>query len=571
MDVINEKKLREILVKKPFFEMTPDGYMDHGMSISEKVSDSDDVSMPEDDTLYFKVKTQKDFLREFYPTAHRIFDPKEYPDIWKQNPDDGKWYRQKIQRTAFAFQQLIHVKHVLHLTGNDVQFELSDDEHGDDCEECQRLLNKFKKGWLMHHLEIRFFEAVSAYMKVADCAIAGYFDKKGNFGTRTLSFDKGDILYPHFDSLTGELVCFARKYYDYDEDGNARTEWVEVWDDSKMYRFRRGMNEGAVKETIKTIAKFFGVSGYTCVEEKEHGFQFVPVAYMRNDDGPCWSQVQKNIEDYEEAYSYLCENNKAYAFPILTLIGDGEVEISGDPSGAAKTIAISGESKDNDAKFLNGTDASDAFATQLNKSYDLIYELSFTVKPPELKSGDLPGVAIKLLYSPAVEMATNDSQKIEPFLEALVRICKFGIGTEENCMASMTGLDINFWIEIYIHQNKTETMTNLSTAVQNGFLSKQTASERCPDFPKTGEWERIVKEKKEEQEQDLLVDIKRADNETQNAIEEKEAEAKINGGTSGNVRTGNGRKAGRPDEGKNTDRWGNRPNENNWKKFNQTH
>ena len=34
MDVINEKKLREILVKKPFFEMTPDGYMDHGMSVS---------------------------------------------------------------------------------------------------------------------------------------------------------------------------------------------------------------------------------------------------------------------------------------------------------------------------------------------------------------------------------------------------------------------------------------------------------------------------------------------------------------------------------------------------------
>ena len=39
----------------------------------------------------------------------------------------------------------------------------------------------------------------------------------------------------------------------------------------------------------------------------------------------------------------------------------------------------------------------------------------------------------------------------------------------------------------------------------------------------------------------------------------------------GKLSNGNGRKAGRPDEGKNTDRWGNRPNENNWKKFNQTH
>lgn len=144
------------------------------------------------------------------------------------------------------------------------------------------------------------------------------------------------------------------------------------------------------------------------------------------------------------------------------------------------------------------------FATQLNKSYDLIYELSFTVKPPELKSGDLPGVAIKLLYSPALEVAMNDSQKLQPFLDKLVEIAKFGIGHENNATASIVGLDINAWIEPYTHQNKTELLTNLATAVQNGFLSKQTASERCPDFPKNAEWERILREKKEEDQQDLL-------------------------------------------------------------------
>ena len=165
----------------------------------------------------------------------------------------------------------------------------------------------------------------------------------------------------------------------------------------------------------------------------------------------------------------------------------------------------------------------------------------------------------------------NDAQELQPFLDKILRICQFGIGTEENCVATMSGLPINAWISPYVHSNKTEQITNISTAVQNGFLSKQTASERCPDFPKTAEYERIMREKKEEDQQDLLMDIQRADNETENAIEQERATAKIQNGSSGNVRTGNGRKAGRPDEGKNTDKWGNKPSENNWRKYNQTH
>lgn len=544
MDAIKVNNFRKILVKKPFFELTPKGYMTHDGYCRNEVSDNEDPQMPQD-TLYRVIKTQKDFLREFYPTSHKIFDKDLYPDIWRKNPEDGKWYVQEIQRTAFAFQQVVYTKHTLHLTGNDIQFELAGDPEMKKQEEYINLLAKFKKGWYMHDMEIRHYEAVSSYMKVAEAAVVGYFDKNKKFGTRTLAFDRGDTLYPQTDPLTGELVVFARKYNDYDEEGNEKTEWVEVWDDRKFYRFKKQVNEGVVKETIKRIAKIFGIDDYSCVEEKDHGFPFIPVAYVRNDDGPCWSAVQKNIEDYEEAFSYLCENNKAYAFPIMKLKGDGDdITVVGDTDGSAKMIQIT--DTNGDADFINGTDASDAFATQLNKSYDLIYELSFTVKPPELKSGDLPGVAIKLLYSPAIEVAENDAKKIHPFLDQLVRICKYGIGMEEDCMATMTGLPIHAWVEIYVHQNKSEIITNLATAVQNGFLSKQTASERCPDFPVNDEYDRIMREKKEEDQQDLLMDMQRADNETQNAIEEHKATAKIQNGGSGNVRTGRG--AGRPNK-----------------------
>ena len=64
------------------------------------------------------------------------------------------------------------------------------------------------------------------------------------------------------------------------------------------------------------------------------------------------------------------------------------------------------------------------------------------------------------------------------------------------------------------------------------------------------------------------MDMQRADNETENAIEEERAAAQINGGSGGNVRTGNGRKRGRPNKF-NTDSNGNRLGESHWDEFNK--
>lgn len=559
MDDLN---YREILVRKPFYEVQPRGYMQHRVAYSAA---HDTLNAP-DDFVWRKIKTQADFLREYYPSAHIIFDEVIYPDIYKQDPETKKWFIQPITRTAFAFQQLIAVKHLLHVTGNDVQFEIADSSCDEGMEEQrQRTLVDFKRGWLLAHMEMHFFDAVRSLMVTGDGAIVGFFDKDGHFGARTLSFMDNDTLYPHFDSITGELKLFARRYYDYDEEGTKTTEWVEVWDDTYLYRYRKGSGKG--EALLAKIKEIFGMSGYELVLKERHGFNFVPVAYVRNDDGACWSMVQRNIEDYEEAYSYLCENNKAFAFPIMYFKGDG-IDVKGDTNGAAKVIAMS--DTDSEAGFLNGTDASNAFATQLNKSYDLIYELSFTVKPPELKSGDLPGVAIKLLYSPALEMAMVDAQRLQPFVNTLVKIAKFGIGYENNCTATMVNLPVNAWIEPYIHSNQTEVITNLASAVQNKFLSRQTASERCPDFPKNDEFERIVREEKEKQEQDLLNDIALQDNQTQNAIEQEEAAAAIQQQDGQDVNTGHGKKAGRPNKsGKTWDSNGNFLGESNWDTIDQ--
>lgn len=562
MDDLN---FREILVKKPFFRIKPNGYHQHG----EPSNDINRYGNTPNDPLWKVVVTQADFIREYYPSAHQIFDPITFPDITRTNPETGETTTQLITRTAFAFQQVIATKHTMHMTGNDVQFEIAEgDEDINKADEMQEDLLKFKKGWLTKNIEMAHFEAVWSYMVTADAAVVGFIDK-GTFGVKSLSYINGDTLYPHFNSITGELSLFARKYYDYDEEGVNRIEWVEVWDEKYLRRFKKDLKGNKLVSKIKEI---FGITGYEPVSIVEHGFNFVPVTYVRNDDGPCWSGVQQNIEDYEEAFAYLSESNKAYGFPIFYIKGDGDsVSLQGDMNGAVKAVVMN--DTESDAGFLNGTDASSAFATQLNKNYELIYELSFTVKPPELKSGDLPGVAIKLLFSPAIEVAIIDAQKMSKFLDTLVRIAKFGIGSELNMTASMVNLPINAWVEPYVHQNDTELITNLSTAVQNGFLSRQTASERNSKYSKNDEFARCIREKKEEHEQDLLFQIEQMEEQTQNDIEQKEAEMRMNKQKGGNdINTGRG--AGRPNKsGKKWDKNGNNDidDRNNWKDWNNKH
>lgn len=566
MDVL---MYRDLCTKKPWFEVTPKGYKQH--NTGEHETETFDIPMPED-RLNVVVKTQADFLREYYPSGHRIMDPAEYPDIWKKDPVSGKLYRQPIQRTAFAFQQLIATKHILHLTGNDTQFEIAQggNDEGKE-EEYQEQLIAFKKTWLTADMEVHIFEAARSYYVTGDMAIVGYLSKNGKSGAKVLSYLNGDTLYPQYDSVSGELTAFGRQYYDYDESGNVKVKWLEVWDDTNLYRFSQGVKDGTEEEPY-VINDEFVVNGYRLVSKKPHGFPFIPVSYARRDSGPVWSPVQKNIEDYEEAFSYLCENNKAFAFPIFYYKGAGEdLQIQGNMNGAVKALAM--DDTDSEAGFLNGTDASNAFATQLDKAYNLIYELSFTVKPPELKSGDLPGVALKLLYSPAIEAAMNDAQELQPFLTQTVEIVKFISGYEGNNVQTMLALPINAWLQPYVHQNSTEIITNLATAVQNGFLSHQTASERCPDYPKNDEYSRIVKEQKEKQQQDLLNDIELQDNQTDNNIEEQEAEARINRQSSGSdVNTGHGGQRGRRNRsGREYDSNRNWEGRENWDEWNARH
>lgn len=553
----NVLNYKEILVREPFYEIKPSGYKVHrtvkrGQKVVEPI-----------DRPTMQIITQADFLRMYYPSGHAINDPTLYPDVIKKDKETGEVFVKPIIRTAFAFQKVIATKQVVHIIGNDVQFELSGKvENEKEEEEKLKNMAVFRQGWLDMDMEMNFYEFVNAVKIVGDAATVGYFDKDGKARARTMSYLKGDTLYPHYND-NGEMELFARKYNSVDEEGVVSTEFVEIWDDKYIYRAKRGFSKNKVVQRIKEI---FGLSGYKIYEQKEHGFNFCPVVYHREEDGACFLPSQSTIETYEEAFSYFCENNRAYAFPIMWSKGDGVHFNADEMTGAVKYIEI--EDPDGQVGFMNKADVSEAFNTQLKLLYDMIYEQAFSVKPPELKSGDLPGVAVKLLFSPAIEQAIHDSQKLQHVINGYVRLVKFAYGYQVNEQTSLMELPINAWIEPYIHQNDSELVTNLATAAQNGFLSHQTASERIPKYARNDEYERIIKEDLEKRKLNAQDEVAKMKAQTNEKIEQMKAQKKF-GSKGQDINTGNG---GRP-RTVNTDKWGNRQDgsEKNWDEWNRRH
>lgn len=535
-------KVRDLLSKKPFTRILPDGHYDHGYIWNEL------SEMPvKEDRLRRKIVTQEDFMRELDPAGHLINDRELFPDIWQKNDEDGKWYVQEIPRYAFSYQQIILVKHLTHLCGNDIQFEVSDKNI---TSETMDTFNAHRDGWANKNMEVAWYQLAKSVKATGDGAFVGFLDK-GEFGWKTLSFLDGDKLFPHYDLRTGKLSTFARTYCNYTENGSVAKRYIDVWDNKYYYRFvADGDSTSLIEKAKQLVLKLFSIDGYKLEWMEEHGFDRIPVAYKRDDNGPCWTFSEESIENYEIAFSNLAHSNHDFGLPIMYVKGEGSEEVTTkDMSYASKIMVLP---SDGEIGFLNRQDASNAYAAELEKLEDSIYRQSFAVKTPELKSGDTPGVSLKIMYSDAYEKAMNDAHEYDGVVNDMIHIFEWGYGIECEKRLAFINTNIRHYIDPYIHLNTTELTTNLNTSVMGGFLSKQTASEKSP-YATPQEWQRIQAEKKEEQAQELLLTEQKLEIQSSIAIKQAEMLSEIEAegaattteDTDGNEDEGNAKSSGK--------------------------
>lgn len=458
---------------------------------------------------------QAEYLSQLDPDGHKINDPTYYENIKKEIPilDENNEPTGKkravevpIERVSVPLQRVILQKHLTHLCGEEIKFIYHNLNPSDT--EAQTFI-KFKQGWKKRNMETAKFEFCQSIKATGNGAFCAVIDNK-KFSYRVFSYLNGDGLHPVHDSR-GNLRLFGRSFSAYDFQRQEEVPYMEVWDDKYCTLLSYSTDSKAGKSIAwdtKTFQPLLGTApdseGWFVVEEpKRHGFRSIPIVYLKNEEGACWSGVQDLIDKLELALSQLFENNKAYAFRIMVVKGD--VEIQGDLKGQARAMLFNND--EGDAHFMEKADASDSFELQLKETLKYILMGSFSVLPPDTPQGDLPSVTIKIMYSPAIEQGLNDKNFYNRSLDKIISLFKEGYGLEEgNSVSDFEKLDLRGDITIYVHQNDSEVINNLVMGVTSGFTSIETAQEHSI-YSAEDEANRLEKQKEQEiqDERDAII------------------------------------------------------------------
>lgn len=445
---------------------------------------------------------QSEFLAELDTEGHKIMDTTYYPNIFKKIPvldeKDEPTGQQRIveipiERVSIPLQKVILEKHLTHLCGEKIRFihhNLNPSQNQADT------FIKFKHGWEKSNMETAKYEFCQSVKATGDAAFCAVLDNK-KFTYRVFSALKGDTLHPIRD-FSGKLRIFGRTFTAYDFERCEEVPYLEIWDDKycTLLSYSTEMNnpQSVTWDSttyLPTVTDSVDTDGWIVVKKPTvHGFSQIPIEYLKDEGGACWSGVQDLIDKLELALSQLFENNKSYAFRIMVIKGD--VEVTGDLKGQARALLF--DNPDGDAHFMEKADASSSFELQLHETLKYILMGSFTVLPPEKTSGDLPSVSIKLLYSPAIEQGLNDRNFYNKSIDKIVTLFKEGYAIQEGSASDFNTLDIRGDINIYIHQNDSEVTNNLVMGVTSGFTSIETAQENSM-YSSADEMRRLQKQK----------------------------------------------------------------------------
>lgn len=442
-----------------------------------------------------------DFLNELSPAAHPINSRyMSTRPIWKptgEKDENGKegWVidgYDELESVALGWQQFICGNKVAHLTG-DGGFQVCNETT--DFDTFEQL-----SSW-MDRIGLRdaFSEAVYYAERAGDSGILFTQTSDGDIEWDVYSYEKGHTIYPQLDE-NGKPIY----YITYMKSGKKMcdvisTKKIEKWvlADPKEEE-NQGFFEKLWKRWIRQPLGEATEDGWTLVYRKDAqcGGDVCQFIYFRVPD-VSWGPVELTIEQHENAASYVANEVKDSAFPLLVL--KAEKTTSLPPSDVnGKTIAIKGTADalaHSDVRFESPADASNIATVHFKELNENIMRASQSViiSPDIMRQGADSSTAIKILFRPEIEWCMARWIFYNKPVRQMVRVVKILASKAEGNIGKYDNITTSIWQKIWIPQNEKEQTDMVTAKVYARILSRKAAMNEIGSQYK-GDYEQIQKE-----------------------------------------------------------------------------
>ena len=281
------------------------------------------------------------------------------------------------------------------------------------------------------------------------------------------------------------------------------TKYIEKWvaadpEEEKNQPFFERMWKRVVK--MSDVEK--SDDGYVLVNRKEAqcGSDLCQLIYFRVPD-TSWGPVELSIESHENAASYVANEVKDTAYPLLVM--KAEKVTSMPPSEVnGKTIAIKGTADalaHSDVHYAAPPDASNIATIHFKELNDDIMRgsQSVLITPDIMKQGADSSTAIKILFRPEIEWCKARWIFYNKPARQTVKVFKRLAGKAEGNIEKYENLRTSVHQDVWIPQNEQEANQIVIDKVYARLMSRRAAMNELGSQYK-GDYEQISKEWEEE-------------------------------------------------------------------------
>lgn len=430
------------------------------VEVGEKI----DVMLP---SIKREVIPYSQLAKELDPNSHDVLFDENIPSICVKVAKDD--YREvKHKRMAIPFQKIIKNVQLIYLTNYSLQFTQVDRQ---PTKQQDADYTTFKQYWELRNQDGMKNKMVDAQLSYGYVGLLYYFNRKKELKSRLLTYPEYRICSHNDKNGERLLESIYYKRSEYINDQLIDVEYIDSYDDTYLYRYRRATNVTTTTD-----------SGWVLEPKQKHGFSEIPLITKRGK--VAWEGGQTAIEAYEELFNVFNAIQKRFGWGIFYIKG----RFKEDTRRIAGSVVLNDVNTESgsDAKFLTPPTPEGMFDTLKNLMRTIQLSTSTTfILPDDIHiSGDVSGIAVQLTKELDLQNAMQKVIDWQNVADKMVRLFKEGLaielvskGIQPTAITDFANLHISGKFKVWRPFSEMEYNNMVQMLTNSGLLSKESGIE----------------------------------------------------------------------------------------------